>query len=146
MPDNRPIQNAANHTMFDPPFHFGFVPLVLVLLIYAIYNLVVGFGLASIMFLVMVIAIALAGFKARLYALKVQDRLIRLEERLRLAETLPEALRIRVGELTEDQLVGIRFASDAELPALVEKCLANSWKRKEIKQAIQNWRPDYFRV
>jgi len=146
MPETKPPQNAANHAMFDPPFHFVFAPLVLVLLIYALYNLYAGFNLASVMFLVLVLAVLLAGFKARIYALKVQDRLIRLEEQLRLTRVLPEALRARIGELTEDQLVGLRFASDAELPELVQKTLSNNWKRKEIKQAIQVWRPDYFRV
>ena len=79
-------------------------------------------------------------------ALKVQDRVIRLEERLRLAELLPDRTRPRIGELTESQLVALRFASDGESPALVEKALATGMKSKEIKKAIQNWRPDYFRV
>ncbi len=146
MPENKPPQSAANHTMFDPPFHYMFVPAVLVLLIYSIYNAIMAPGLASAMFIVLIIAVALAGFKARIYALKVQDRLIRLEEQLRLHRLLPEALRPRIDELTEDQFVGLRFASDAELPELVTKTLANNWKRKEIKEAIKHWRPDYFRV
>jgi hypothetical protein len=86
-----------------------------------------------------------AVFKIRLYALKVQDRLIRLEERLRLAQLLKEPLRSRVDELTEAQLVGLRFAAAPELPALVEKALAGM-TRSDIKKAVTNWRPDYFRV
>jgi hypothetical protein len=84
--------------------------------------------------------------KIRLYALKNQDRIIRLEERLRLQRLLPEQLQARIDELTEPQLVGLRFASDAELPGLVEKTLGGKWGAKEIKQAIQIWRADYWRV
>lgn len=76
----------------------------------------------------------------------MQDRVIRLEERLRLTQLLSEPLRSRIPELTEDQLVGLRFASDAEVPKLVERALKEKLSRKDIKQAIQNWRPDYWRV
>lgn len=76
----------------------------------------------------------------------MQDRVIRLEERLRLQSVLPEPLRERIGDLTLDQLIGLRFASDAELPSLVEQALANHWNRDQIKRAIQNWRPDTLRV
>jgi hypothetical protein len=92
------------------------------------------------------VAVALAGFKARIYALKVQDRLIRLEERLRLQGLLSEPLRSRIGELTESQLVALRFASDAECPSLMEKALSQKLAIADIKKAIVNWRPDYFRV
>ena len=146
MPENKPPQNLANHTMLDPPFHFVFAPLLGVLLVYSIWSLVTAFSLGTALAVATVIAIGLAGFKGRIYSLKVQDRLIRLEERLRLQQVLPESMRSRIGDLTEDQLVGLRFAPDAELAGLVEKTLANGWKRKDIKQAIQNWRPDHFRV
>ncbi|MGH9663814.1 MAG: DUF6526 family protein, partial [Bryobacteraceae bacterium] len=95
---------------------------------------------------VLTIAGVVAVFKIRLYALRAQDRIIRLEERLRLAKLLPEALRDRAGELTESQLVALRFASDEEVAALVEQTLANQWKNAEIKKAIRMWRPDYFRI
>ncbi len=146
MPENNPPQSASNHAMFDPPFHYVLMPVLLILLINSIWTLITAFSLGSAMGLLTVIAILLAGFKARIYALKVQDRLIRLEEQLRLHRVLPEAMRSKIDSLTEDQLVGLRFASESELPGLVEKTLANGWKRKEIKQAIKNWRPDYFRV
>jgi hypothetical protein len=84
--------------------------------------------------------------KARLYVTKLQDRIIRMEERQRLYALLPETLRARIGELSEAQLVGLRFASDAELPGLVEETLAKKLSRAQIKKSIKVWRPDYFRV
>jgi hypothetical protein len=87
-----------------------------------------------------------AVFKIRLYAMKVQDRVIRLEERPRLQGLASEPLKSRIGDLTEDQLIGLRFASDGEVTVLAEKALAGNWNRKQIKEAVQVWRPDYWRV
>jgi hypothetical protein len=94
------------------------------------------------------LGIALLGlfFYARSFPLRAQDRVIRLEERLRLREVLSAPLRERIGELTEGQLIALRFAPDAELPALVEQALEGRLVREEIKKRIHNWRPDTFRV
>lgn len=146
-------QTYANHRRFDPPFHFFLVPVfalgLVMSLIHFFYHLRESDMRDNIhSFLLIVVASALLTlvFKTRLYALKVQDRIIRLEERLRLMQILQEPLRSRIPELTEDQLVGIRFASDGEVPRLVERALNEKLKRGEIKKAVQNWRPDTWRV
>ena len=101
---------------------------------------------SGLLTVVVAVALLLVGYSTRIYALKVQDRLIRLEERLRLATVLPQELQGRIGELTQAQLVGLRFASDAELPGLVEETLKTQMGIKQIKQAIKNWRADDLRV
>lgn len=139
-------QNFKNHARFDPAFH-GFLTLMgLALLIGAITYVVRVPGWDSALHVMAVIWVIVLQFKVRLYALKVQDRVIRLEERLRLAQILPESLRGRIGELTEAQLVGLRFASDGELTALAQRAWSDDLDVKQIKQAIQHWRPDYWRV
>ena len=140
-------QTYANHTRLDPPFHFFVVPVAAITFFWKIWSLFQSpITFATAWAVVVGVAAIVAVFKIRLYGLRVQDRVIRLEERLRLSTTLPEPLRGRIGELTESQFVALRFASDAELPGLVEKTLAGKLPAKEIKQAIKNWRPDYFRV
>ena len=140
-------QNYANHVKFDPPFHYVLVPTLLVALVLTITNVIRHYDLLSAWtLLVMMLALVNVSFRARIYSLKVQDRLIRLEERLRLSSLLSEPLRSRVGELTESQLVAIRFASDGEVPALVQKALSEKLKNADIKRAIVTWRADYFRV
>jgi hypothetical protein len=139
-------QNLQNHTKLDPVFHFFLGPLGLLLLAAAIYNLVKNPGTSAILYVVAMLWAIVAVFKVRLYALKVQDRVIRLEERLRMEKCLPSALNGRVYELTEQQLIALRFASDDELPVLVEKTISGHLEPKAIKAAIQIWRPDYWRV
>jgi hypothetical protein len=139
-------QSLQNHTKLDPSFHLFLIPVALLLLIAAIYNLYQNLTLSAVAHLVAAVWAIIALFKIRLYALKVQDRVIRLEERLRFEKLLPPALNARFYELTEQQIIALRFASDGEVPGLVEKTLAGSLPPKAIKQAIQNWRPDYWRV
>jgi hypothetical protein len=132
--------------MFDPPFHFFLAPVGFILLILSIVEAVRHPGTMAYMYVVTLLWLAVLVFKTRIYSLKVQDRLIRLEERLRLQSVLPAAMQPRISELTVDQLIGLRFACDAELPGLVEKALAGNWKRKQVKEAVQNWRADTWRV
>jgi hypothetical protein len=152
MAERKP-QTFANHTRFDPLFHFFLGPVFVIAIVMAIMNFLNPVGHRSPMgnvhaFLLIVLAVAflVLVFKTRLYSLKVQDRVIRLEERLRLMQLLPEPLRSRIPELTEDQLCGLRFASDDEVAKLAERAMNEKLTRKQIKQAIQNWRPDYWRV
>ena len=146
-------QSFKNHGRFDPAYHAVASGLLLAALILAITILVrsvlapgAHHLLISIWLVVVSVALVIILLKERLYPLKVQDRVIRLEERLRLAMLLPEKLKSRIPELTEGQLIALRFASDAEIPALVELTLEKRLSRKEIKERIQNWRPDYWRV
>jgi len=139
-------QNFKNHAMFDPPFHFFLAPVGLILLILSIVDVVRHPSWMTGLQVLVILWLFILVFKTRVYALKVQDRVIRLEERLRLAALLPASLQPRIGELSVDQLIGLRFASDAELPGLVEKALGGNWNRKQIKEAVQNWRPDNWRV
>lgn len=144
-------QNLQNYTRIDPVFHRFLVPVALLLLIGAVYIAIqIGFegrrAIYSIELLLGVVWAIIAMFLVRTYALKVQDRVIRLEERLRLINLLPDVLRSRIYELTEPQLIALRFASDGELAILVEKTLKGNLDPKSIKQSIQSWRPDYWRV
>ncbi len=139
-------QTLKNHTRFDPAFHFFLAPVTLFLVIEEIVRLVRNPDWNDIVRVVAALGAFMAVFKIRNYALKVQDRVIRLEERLRLKELLPPALQGRIGELSVDQLVGLRFASDGEVAGIVQKALDGKWNRKQIKEAIMTWRPDNWRV
>jgi hypothetical protein len=145
MPENSP-QTFANHTRLDPPFHFFVAPVTALSVLVAIWETIQRPSFETAWFIVFTLAVAVLAFKARTYALKAQDRVIRLEERMRLSEALPAALRTRIGELSESQLIALRFAADAELPSLVEKALSGKLSSVQIKKAIVIWRPDYFRI
>jgi len=139
-------QNFSNHTRLDPPFHFFILPVFAITVIVAIVHLVRHPTLLSAWLVVVALAAAVAVTKIRTYALKVQDRVIRLEERLRLAILLDKPVRARMTELSESQLVGLRFASDAELPALTARALSEKLSNTQIKKAVTQWRPDDWRV
>jgi hypothetical protein len=145
MPANT-AQTYKNHTRLDPAFHFFLLPVVAINIPAAIWKLWQHPSLTTGWLVVLAIAGAVAVVKIRTYALKAQDRVIRLEERMRLAQLLPAQQRGRIGELTESQLIALRFACDGEIPSLVEKALAGNMRARDIKQGIVTWRPDYFRV
>jgi hypothetical protein len=142
----QPEQNLKNHSRRDPMFHgFLFVGALILLgaTIYALVRQPDWWGVVRLLGVLWAIVLM---FKVRLYALKVQDRVIRLEERLRLMQLLPETTRARIGELSEGQLIALRFASDGEVAGLVQQTLGGNWDGKQIKSAIKDWRPDYLRV
>ncbi len=139
-------QSFANHGRFHAPFHFFLAPILSINVIVAIIWVVRRPGFITVWGLVMALALFVMLALLRINPMKVQDRVIRLEERLRMTALLPEPLKARIPELTVDQLVGLRFASDAELPALVERTLRENLTRKQIKQAIVSWRADDWRV
>jgi len=147
MADKTP-QTFANHTRFHPPFHYFLAPGSIILLVLTIVNAARHYErLDAWILLLMGILFFVAVFLIRSNPLRVQDRLIRLEERLRLQALCPPAVAARIGDFTEAQLVALRFASDEELPALAAKVLAgNPAAPKEIKQAVVTWRADTFRV
>ena len=144
------VQVFANHRRFDPWYHFFAAPIVAISFLIALWGFIrslsAGFS-AWTAWNVVVWAVAVVfTVLLRNYPLKVQDRIIRLEERIRLATLLDGPLRARIGELEVRQLIGLRFASDAEVPALVKAALDEKLSGEEIKKRIQNWRPDTFRV
>jgi hypothetical protein len=145
---NEKPQNFQNHTKFVPPFHMFVLPVFLLNVGWTIYHLIkTGISFENVLLVLMAFALLLGALFARLFALTVQDRVIRLEMRLRMAEVLPADLRARIPEFTVAQLVSLRFASDAELPALARKVLDDKMEsRKAIKQMIQNWQGDYLRA
>src|SRR5271170_917272 len=139
-------QNFKNHSRFHPPFHFVILPLLLLNLIFSIYITIHNWPVyqhTHLWGIVMAIVFFLIAGEARGYALKAQDRVIRLEERLRLHALLPESDRAHINELTVSQLIGLRFASDDELPELAHRALTKNMDKKAIKEAIVNWRADH---
>lgn len=140
-------QNYSNHTKIVPLFHLFVLPVLFVNVGWAIARFIHEISFATVFGLILAIAL-LTGFTyARLFALKVQDRIIRLEMHLRLEKILPADLRPRIGEFTIDQLIAMRFASDQEMPELARKVLADRIPdRKTIKKMVQNWQADEART
>jgi Family of unknown function (DUF6526) len=141
-------QSFSNHAKWFPPFHFFAAPILLANLIWSFFRLKPsGYSAYSIFSVFVAAALLVTLFAARIMALRVQDRVIRLEERLRYQRLLPADLQNRIDDFTISQIVSLRFASDAELPALARKVLDEKLNdRKAIKQLIKVWRPDYLRA
>jgi hypothetical protein len=140
-------QSLANHARFVPPYHYVAAPILLVNVGWSVYGLFGGISFEAILNVLVAIALVLTLLFARFFALAAQDRVIRLEMRLRMRELLPEDLQGRINDFTAAQMVGLRFASDAELPALARKVLDdNITGGTPIKKLVTDWQADYCRV
>ena len=140
-------QDFAHHNRIFPPFHMFVLPVFMANVIYRLVELRHGITFGSVWAVVLGAAFFIAAVSARIFALSVQDRVIRLEERLRLERLLPADLGLRIGEFGVEQLCGMRFASDEELPVLARQVLDEKIAdRKTIKKRVKNWRPDYQRA
>lgn len=140
-------QNLRNHRKFVPAFHFLGLPLMAVVVTLAMDPLRENPSAETALPFLMAVLVAITFMITRTFALGVQDRVIRLEERLRLERVLPDDLRERARGLETPHLIALRFASDEELPALVERVLSGELtSQKAIKEAVTNWRADHQRV
>jgi len=142
----RQPQNFANHRSFVPLYHVGIFGLLAINLIWRLIQIVRLPSWPTVFDLLLALALLGLFLYTRIFALTVQDRVIRLEMRLRLSEILPPDLKARIGDLTRDQFIALRFASDAEMADLMREVLTNNLtNRDEIKRRIKNWVPDYLR-
>lgn len=140
-------QSFANHTRIVPLYHYGIYGILGVNLLWQAYRLVTRFSLDQVVTTLVAVALPLVALYARVFALRAQDRVIRLEERLRMQEVLPAELRGPARTLHAGQLIGLRFASDEELPELVRWVLAEDVRdRRAIKARIRSWRADHLRA
>jgi hypothetical protein len=142
-------QNLKNHGKIDPQFHYVLFFILIANLVFAVFHMIHHWDdsfLGSKWYLLLSLVVFIPFFKLRMYPLRVQDRVIRLEERLRLQALAPAQWHSQIYRLTEDQLIGLRFAADDEVVALAKQALEHNLNRKQIKERIQNWRPDHFRI
>jgi hypothetical protein len=140
-------QNYANHGRFVPGYHFVAAFLVLVNLVFTVVQIFRRPSPTTVVAALAAVTLLLVYWYERAFAIAVQDRVIRLEMQLRLQRILPDDLKARIGEITKGQFVALRFASDAELPALVRKVLDEKiTDQKQIKMAVKDGQPDYWRA
>lgn len=144
-------QTYSNHRRFDPSFHFllfGLFAANAVISIWALIRMFRGqhFDFVTLWSAVMAVTFILFLLKLRVYALHNQDRLIRVEEQLRMKALLPATLATRALELRPSQYVALRFASDEEFPGLVQQTLDENLNSEQIKKRISTWRANTFRV
>jgi Family of unknown function (DUF6526) len=140
-------QSFENHARFVPGYHVWTTALLFFPTLWFGYRAVAAFSVDALALFLFAVGALLAGYWLRAFPLGVQDRLIRLEERMRLERILPADLRPRVPELSTKQLVALRFASDDEVSDLVRRTLAHEFaKPRDIKRAVGSWRADHQRI
>ena len=145
MSEKKP-QSYENHAKFIPVFHYIALPLLLVNFFGALFRVTQEISFYTLNDVGLAISLIVVAVFTRLFALKAQDRVIRLEEQIRMQTFLPDALKAHVGRLTMGQIVALRFASDEELADLTQEALDQNTSPNALKQAVKNWRPDYDRV
>lgn len=144
---SRTHQSFENHGRVVPLYHYVVGPLCAVVLVWFLYRAVTDFSVDHVMVVLLTVAVFTAALWARVFPLGVQDRVIRLEERLRMERLFPDDLRPRIPELSTGQLIGLRFAPDDELEELTRRVLDGELtERVEIKRAVRNWRADHQRI
>lgn len=142
-----PTQTYGNHAKIIPLYHYVAFPILTANFLWSAWALLQAPGTGTVIAALTAFAIIVMYFYARVFALRVQDRVIRLEMRMRLKELLPAALHSRIGEFTPGQLVALRFAGDAELPELAQTVLRDGiTDKKAIKLLIRTWNPDHLRA
>ena len=140
-------QNFANHARSVAPYHYVAFPILLVNFVWAVVGLVGEISFDALLNVLVAVALIIVALFARVFPLKAQDRVIRLEMRLRMRELLPEDLQGRINDFTATQMTGLRFAGDAELPDLARKVLdENITTAVPIKKLVKDWQADYCRV
>ena len=146
MATDAPPQDFANHRKFVRGFHLVALPILMVNLVYSGFVAVTSLSVESVIALFVAFALVMIGLYARLFALGAQDRVIRLEERMRLRALLPDQTGT-IDQLTTRQLIGLRFASDGEVGELVAAVSTEGIeKADEIKKRVTNWRADHQRL
>ena len=139
-------QNLKNHARLDPLYHIVLALIILVNLIIAIVKLIMHPDFHNLWVLVLSLGLIIFYIRLRTYPLKVQDRVIRLEERLRLQALAPVEWHAEIYRLSESQLIALRFAGNDEIVALAKQALEENLSQKQIKERIRNWRADEWRV
>jgi hypothetical protein len=140
------LQDFRNHARFDPPYHMVLFGVLIVNLAIAITYTVTHFSIFTGWLTILSIAVFIPFVKLRTYPLRVQDRVIRLEERIRLQALAPSEWHAQIYRLSEDQLIGLRFAADDEVVELAKQALEGNLNRKQIKERIKSWRADEWRI
>lgn len=147
--NDKDAQNLKNHARIDPAFHFVLAFVLLANVVFAVFHLLHHWHsarMSAAWILVLSVVAFIPYIKLRTYPLKVQDRVIRLEERLRLQALARAEWHAQIYRLTEDQLIGLRFAADDEVVELAKQALEENLNRKQIKERIKSWRGDYWRI
>ena len=142
-------QSSKNYARYDPPFHFFLLPMLLLNLVFAIYATIHSWPFyphTHLWWIAMSVVFIMMAGNSRATALRAQDRLIRLEEQLRLADLLAEEQLGLIEAITIQQYIALRFASDAEVAALANRAAAENLTPKQIKESIVHWRADHYRV